>query len=158
MNKGDWDGAIAEYHKALEENPKSDLIHDSLADALVHKGDLDGAVSEYKQALRLNPSSEASHSGLAAALGAKQDWNGAMAEDREVLRLNPNNDRVHTNLGDALRNNGNWNDAVVGIPRSAAVEPKQRLGPCRTRHRVGRPRQLGCSHCGKTRGPPPKPQ
>ena len=44
--KGDWDGAIAEYRKAVSLNPKSDVAHANLAAALARKGDSNGAIAE----------------------------------------------------------------------------------------------------------------
>lgn len=54
-DKGDWDGAIAEYREALRLNPNYDTVHNNLGIALGHKGDTDGAIAEYREALRLNP-------------------------------------------------------------------------------------------------------
>jgi len=53
--KGDWDGAIAEYQKALDLNPKNDAAHANLAAALGNKGDADGAIAEYRKALSPEP-------------------------------------------------------------------------------------------------------
>ena len=54
-NKGDLDGAIAEYREALRLNPNDDEAHFNLGVALGKKGDWDGAIAEYREALRLNP-------------------------------------------------------------------------------------------------------
>ena len=45
--KGDWDGAIAEYHEALRLNPNNSLGALYLGLALGTEGDLDGEITEY---------------------------------------------------------------------------------------------------------------
>jgi Flp pilus assembly protein TadD len=53
--KGDRDGAIAEYREALRLNSSNPLAHYDLGVALEKKGDLAGALQEYRAAYELNP-------------------------------------------------------------------------------------------------------
>jgi tetratricopeptide (TPR) repeat protein len=54
-NKGDNDGAIVAYRKAIELGPNIPDLHNDLGVSLQAKGDIDGAIAEYREALRLNP-------------------------------------------------------------------------------------------------------
>jgi Flp pilus assembly protein TadD len=53
--KGDYDGAIPEYHKALLLNPKLAGTHYGLGTALEGKGDRLNALQEYRAAYELDP-------------------------------------------------------------------------------------------------------
>jgi tetratricopeptide (TPR) repeat protein len=54
-NKGDHDGAIAEYRKALALEPGLDLAHYGLGLALAATGRRKEAGGEFQKANRLNP-------------------------------------------------------------------------------------------------------
>jgi Flp pilus assembly protein TadD len=112
-NKGDWDGAIAEYREALRLNPNNDVAHTKLGVALADKGDWDGAIAEYHEALHLNPKNDVAHANLGWVLGEKGDLDGAIAEYREALLLNPKNDIAHANLAWVLRDKGDWDGAIA---------------------------------------------
>jgi len=127
-NKGDKDGAIAEFREALRLNPNDYSPHYHLAMALANKEDLTGEISELREALRLNPNSGPAHYALGVALAYypywsrrekarninKKDvekmvgkhWENVIAEFREAVRLMPNNDVAHFNLGLHLESAG----------------------------------------------------
>ncbi len=83
--KGDLDGAIAEYREAIRLDPEYALLHITLGLALEEKGDLDGAIAEYREAIRLDPEYALAHITLGLALAEKGDVAGAIAEFLKVL-------------------------------------------------------------------------
>ena len=50
MDKGDLDGAIAEYREALRLNPNDETAHNNLGFALEHKHNFREALQEYRTA------------------------------------------------------------------------------------------------------------
>jgi tetratricopeptide (TPR) repeat protein len=66
--KGDLDGAIACYHRALDLAPKRASVHYNLGVALQAKHDLDGAIACYHRALDLDPKLAGAHYNLGNAL------------------------------------------------------------------------------------------
>jgi tetratricopeptide (TPR) repeat protein len=81
-DKGDLDGAIACYQKAIDLDPTFNLAHNNLGYSLAAKGDLDGAIACYQKALELDPK-------LAQAWGATGMTlltQGRYAEAREATR------------------------------------------------------------------------
>jgi Flp pilus assembly protein TadD len=64
QKKGDPEGAIAEYLKAIRLRPDLTSAHINLARSLAVKGDQEGAVSEYREALRFSPHDAALHYSL----------------------------------------------------------------------------------------------
>jgi tetratricopeptide (TPR) repeat protein len=73
-NKGDHDGAIAEFREALRLNPNDYSPHYQLAMALANKHDLTGEISELREAVRLNPNSGPAHFALGVALAYYPYW------------------------------------------------------------------------------------
>jgi superkiller protein 3 len=70
-SRGDYEGAAAEFSKALEEDPANVSAHYNLGVALSETGRLEDAVREFEQATRLHP-------------GYREAW-AALAEAREAL-------------------------------------------------------------------------
>ncbi len=55
IEKGDLDGAIADYNRAIELNPKDARAYNNRGIAKRAKGDLDGAIADYNRAIELDP-------------------------------------------------------------------------------------------------------
>jgi TonB family protein len=75
LGSNDVDGAIAEYRKALKEDPDEPYWHLALAIALKRKGDRQGILDDYEVARKLAPDDEAlqaSYNSLLAPATGKQ--------------------------------------------------------------------------------------
>ena len=81
-DKGDLEGAIAEYRTAISQQPNSPQVHNNLGNALHDKGDLAGAITEYRTAISQQPNYPLAHNNLGSALREKSDLEGAIAEFR----------------------------------------------------------------------------
>ncbi|MGO9268917.1 MAG: tetratricopeptide repeat protein [Terriglobia bacterium] len=122
--KGDLDGAAAEYREALRLNPNDDTAHNNLGVALHDKGDLGGAIAEYRMAIRLEPDDADSHYNLGFALDEKGDLDGAVAEYREALRLDPTGVTAHNDLGTVLEKKGDLRGAGEEYRAAYALDVK----------------------------------
>lgn len=98
QEKGDFDGAIAEYRTALRLDPNQVVAHMNLGAGLATKGDWDGAIGEYRKALRLDPKNAAVHYDLGAALRSRGKKSDAKQEFVEVLRLLPDTQANQNNI------------------------------------------------------------
>ena len=87
-DKGDLDGAIAEYRKALRLRPNYFDAHYLLGNALYAKGD-EGAIAEFREVLRLQPDYPEAHYNLGIALATRGNNDEAAREFTEAQRLNP---------------------------------------------------------------------
>ncbi len=123
-NKGNWDGAMAEFREALRLNPNNDGAHVALGYGLVVKGDWEGGIAEYREALRLNPKSEMAHVYLGKTLEIKGDWDGEISEERQALRLNPNDAEAHYRLGFALERKTDHRGALEEYRSAFELDPK----------------------------------
>jgi tetratricopeptide (TPR) repeat protein len=121
--KGDLDGAIAEFRQALRLKPDHPEVQNYLGAVLGDKGDLDGAIAEFRQALRLKPDDPEAHYNLGNALSRKGDLAGAIAEYRQALHLKPDYPEAHYYLGIALTDKGNVDGAIAEYSEALRLKP-----------------------------------
>jgi tetratricopeptide (TPR) repeat protein len=100
--KGDLDGAIVEYQKALKIAPDFSKAHYNMGFVLTGKGNLDAAIREYTEALRINPNDSMAHNNLGLVLGRKGLMDAAILQFKEALRITPDLKAARTNLEIAL--------------------------------------------------------
>jgi tetratricopeptide (TPR) repeat protein len=120
--KGDADGAIAAYQKAIALDPKYVEAHVHIGIILcdvVH--DHDEAIARFHKALALDPKHIASLNSLANAQTHKGDLDGARATYRKVLGLDSKNAEAHAGLsvlacaqGD-LQGTSNWASKALAL-------------------------------------------
>ena len=125
-DKGDLDGAIAEYREALRLEPSFFFAHNNLGNDLAAKGDLDAAIAELRKAVLLNPKLPDAHNNLGLVLCDKGDLDGAIAEYREALRLK-DDAMFHDNLGYALSQKGNKEAAIAEYKTAIRLQPDLKL-------------------------------
>src|SRR5882724_4291433 len=78
--KGDHDGAIAEYNRAIELDPKLAIFYSNRGLAKEAKGDHDGAIADYNRAIELDPKQAIFYSNRGFAKEAQGDHDGAIAD------------------------------------------------------------------------------
>ena len=132
LQKGDIDGAIAEYREALRQEPNYDSAHLGLCHALDGKGELDAAITECREAVRLGPRSDINHAALGNILFRKHDIDGAIAEYREANQLMPGSPKTdtspafpghHTELGNVLTWKNDWASAAHEFREALRLDP-----------------------------------
>jgi tetratricopeptide (TPR) repeat protein len=123
FNQGDLDGAMAEYHKALELDPHDLRALRSLGDALLNKSDYSGAASQYQEVLRRGSNDPLVHHGLGEALYNQLDLDGAIAEYREALRLKPDYTEAHSDIGLALSAKHDLAGAIAEFRQALRLKP-----------------------------------
>jgi tetratricopeptide (TPR) repeat protein len=79
-DKGDWDGAIADYSEAILLNPQSAAAFNNRGNARADKGDLDGAIADYNEVIRLDPQFANAFYNRGVSRHAKGDLDGAIAD------------------------------------------------------------------------------
>ncbi len=97
-DKGDLDGAIAEYRAAIQLKPGFSKAHFNLGVALYGKGELDAAIVEFRAAIHLEPKFADAHTSLADSLSDKGDMEAAIAECHIAIELAPKNPRAWNSL------------------------------------------------------------
>jgi tetratricopeptide (TPR) repeat protein len=101
---GDLDGAIADFNRAIELDPKDDAPYYNRAQAKRLKKDTAGAIADYTRAIELRPDYARAYYNRAVAKQAKGDKAGAEADFKIAAKLDPALAREESS-GDA-RNGG----------------------------------------------------
>jgi beta-lactamase regulating signal transducer with metallopeptidase domain/lipoprotein NlpI len=86
-DRGDFDGAITDYDKAIGLNPNYAFAYANRGSAKSSKGDLDGAIADLDKALTLKPNWADAYFGRGAAKEAKGDYTGALADYDKIIAL-----------------------------------------------------------------------
>jgi len=120
----DLDGAIAEFRKAIDLDPKYASAHTNLGFALHAKGDVEGAIAEYRKAIDCDPKVAQAHTNLGTALYKKEDLDGAITEYRKAIDCDPDNALTHSFLGIALLNNQDLAGAIAALRKAVDLDPK----------------------------------
>jgi eukaryotic-like serine/threonine-protein kinase len=118
------DDAIAEYHKAIDLDPKHAPAHINLGIALVAKNRLDEGIAEYKKAIDLNPKYAQAHNNLGTALQAKKKLDEAIAEYKKAIDLDPKYANAHYNLGYVLHQKNQLDEAIAKYKKAIELDPK----------------------------------
>jgi tetratricopeptide (TPR) repeat protein len=123
----DWDGAEAEFRRAIALNPGYATAHQWRAYALASRGRFDEAIASAQRAQALDPLSLS----LMTDLGELHMWAGhydrAVAHIREALELEPNFALAHNMLGMTLLMQGRPEEAVPELERAARLEDEPRM-------------------------------
>lgn len=89
--KGDPDGAIADYSRALELDPKDAAAYNNRGNVKKDKGDVDGAIADYSRALELDPKFPLAYNNRGAMHFLKRNWTGALSDYRHRCELDERN-------------------------------------------------------------------
>src|SRR5258705_124712 len=83
--KGDLDGALADYDKAIELNPKDALAYYNRGNVKDKTGDVDGALADYGKAIKLKPKDALAYYNRGNAKYRKGDLDGALADANKAV-------------------------------------------------------------------------
>src|SRR5437870_219339 len=86
-DKGDWDGAISDYTKALEIDPKLAAACNWRGLVRQAKGDWEGAIVDFTHALEIDPKMASAYKNRAHAYYVSRDWIRALADSRHLGEL-----------------------------------------------------------------------
>lgn len=110
-DKGDYDGAIADYGRAIELAPKFSAAYNNRGIAKKDKGDLDAAITDYDRAIEIDPRDSLAYNNRGVAKNAKGDLDGAIADYDRAIELNPKDATAYKNRGNAKRIKGDGTGA-----------------------------------------------
>lgn len=109
--RGDYDGAIAAYRKALKIDPKYAVAHYDIGLALDAQGKKTEAIAAYRRAIRFDPKDADAHYALGLTLSDVGKLDEAIAAYRKAIALKPEQPGAYFNLGLALRDKGKRKEA-----------------------------------------------
>ena len=97
--KGDLDGAISDYDRTVELDPKYAIAYFNRGNAKDDKGDLEGAIADYDRGIELNPKDSKAYYYRAEVHAKKKEYDAAVADSLRAIELDPKNGEYYLSLG-----------------------------------------------------------
>src|SRR5205809_4558337 len=119
---GDLDGAIADFTRASELDPKDDAPYYNRAQAKWLKKDSAGAIADYTQAIELGSTNPAAYNNLGNARAQNNDRDGAIADYTRAIELKPDYARAYYNLAVTKKAKGDKAGAAADFKRAKELE------------------------------------
>jgi len=116
--KGDLDGAIADFNRAIGIDPKYAPAYNNRGAAKLIKGDLDGAIADFNRAIGINPKNALAYYNRGVGKGNKGDLEGAVADYNRAIEIDPKNALAYYNRGNAFQAKGQFFQAVANLNRA----------------------------------------
>lgn len=119
----DWDGAEAEYKRAIELSPGDEVAHASYSNLLLELGRFPEALAEAKIAQSLDPLSVFANDNLAAMLYYAGELDQAVEQCRKTLELDPRSHQAHRHLAEVYTRRRMYGEAVGELKTSVELSP-----------------------------------
>src|SRR5436309_2081100 len=87
--KGDLDGALADFNRAIELDPKNAAAYYNRASAKMLKKDADGAIADYTRVIELDPKNVGAYNNRGILKARNNDPDGAVADYNQAIQANP---------------------------------------------------------------------
>jgi tetratricopeptide (TPR) repeat protein len=121
---GDLDGAIADFDRAVEINPKDDAPYYNRAQARGLKNDTAGAIADYTKAIELGSTNPAAYNNRGNARAENNDRDGAIADYTRAIELKPDYARAYYNRAMLRKEKGDAAGAAADFKRAKQLDPK----------------------------------
>jgi tetratricopeptide (TPR) repeat protein len=121
---GDLDGAIADFDRAIEIDPKDDAPYFNRAQAKWQKKDAAGAIADYTRAIELGSTNPAAYNNRGNARAENNDRDGAIADYTRAIELRPDYARAYYNRSMAKEAKGDKAGAEADFKTAAKLDPE----------------------------------
>jgi tetratricopeptide (TPR) repeat protein len=121
---GDLDGAIADFDRAAELNPKDDAPYYNRAQAKWLKKDTTGAIADYTRAIELGSTNPAAYNNRGNARSETDDRDGAIADYTRAIELKPDYARAYYNRAVTKKDKGDAAGAAADFKRARQLDPQ----------------------------------
>jgi tetratricopeptide (TPR) repeat protein len=120
---GDLDGAIADFNRAAELDPKNDAPYYNRAQAKRLKNDTAGAIADYTKAIELGSTNPAAYNNRGNARVENKDRDGAIADYTRAIELKPDYARAYYNRAVLKKEKGDKAGAAADFKRARMLDP-----------------------------------
>jgi ankyrin repeat protein len=107
----DYDGAIADFDKAIDLNPDNAELYQMRGGPKLGKRDFAGAIADYNKAIELKPDCADAYKGRGLVMLAKRDFDDAIADFNKAIELKPNDAFTYNYRASAKRGKGDLDGA-----------------------------------------------
>ena len=121
--KGDHQGAVRSYRKALQIAPENAAHHTNLGLSLTECGMVEEAALHFTKAIEHDPDQKESHNNLGGLLAKRGKFQEAILHYREALRIDPEFSEARLSLGTSLCEVGKLDEAKEHLSEAARLAP-----------------------------------
>jgi tetratricopeptide (TPR) repeat protein len=121
---GDLDGAIADFDRAAELDPRNDAPYYNRAQARRLKNDTAGAIADYTKAIELGSTNPAAYNNRGNARAENKDRDGAIADYTRAIELKPDYARAYYNRAVLKKEKGDAAGAAADFKRAQKLDPE----------------------------------
>ena len=122
--EGDLDGAIADFDRAIELDPKDDAPYFNRAQAKWQKKDTAGAIADYTRAIELGSTNPAAYNNRGNARSENNDQDGAIADYTRAIELKPDYARAYHNRAVTKQSKGDTTGADADFKMAQKLDPE----------------------------------
>jgi tetratricopeptide (TPR) repeat protein/transposase len=120
--KKDFKGAMAEFKKAVEFDPKYAPGYNGLGACLREQNDLPGAIVQLRKAIELDPKLAVAYRNLGDVLRRNKDLDGAVAAFRKAVEVRPDVASHRNNLAIALADKKDLDGAIAEYRKAVELD------------------------------------
>src|SRR5262249_15539893 len=117
------DGAIADFDRAMQLNPKDDAPYYNRAQARRLKNDTAGSIADYTRAIELGSTNPVASNNRGNARAANNDRDGAISDYTRAIELKPDYARAYYNRAVARKGKGDANGSAADFKRARQLDP-----------------------------------
>jgi tetratricopeptide (TPR) repeat protein len=121
--EGDLDGAIGDFTRAIELNPKDDAPYYNRAQSKWLKRDAAGAIADYTRAIELGSQNPAAYNNRGNARAENNDRDGAIADYTRAIQLKPDYARAYYNRAVTKQAKGDASGAKADFKTAEKLDP-----------------------------------
>jgi tetratricopeptide (TPR) repeat protein len=121
---GDLDGAMADFDRAIELDPKDDAPYYNRAQAKRLKNDTAGAIADYTRAIELGSTNPAAYNNRGNARVENKDRDGAIADYTRAIELKPDYARAYYNRAMLKKEKGDTAGAAADFKHAQKLDPE----------------------------------
>lgn len=119
VRAGQYDAAIAEYQRLIQQFPKAGDIYLRLGETQRRKGDLNAAAASFRKCTELLPTEPSAYLALAVIQDSLKQHNEAKATYRKLLQIQPDHPVALNNLAYMMAESGEDLDQALALAQRA---------------------------------------
>jgi tetratricopeptide (TPR) repeat protein len=124
FQQGDYDGAIAEYTKAIERDSAAADAFFNRGIAYANKKDYDRALADFMERVRLTPGDHNAYNARGSIYEQKKDFKLAIADFTEAIRLHSTFASAFSNRAQAYHHNRQYAEAIADFETAIRLDSK----------------------------------
>ena len=123
VKRGDLDGAIVHFRRAVRIAPDDPGAHIGLGLALAYRGEIDEAIRHFRMALKRDPENAEVQNSLGVALMQKGQLDEAQTHLQKAIKIDPRFAKAHNSLGVLLARRGKLDEAMDQFQETLRIDP-----------------------------------